>query len=72
MRAIYTEFFMRSPLLVFPLIGLALFMIVFGMVLVRTLGKRGRGLQAFASLPLNDDVPSASPSSLAAQRSQRS
>ncbi|MFO0668375.1 MAG: hypothetical protein U0235_01945 [Polyangiaceae bacterium] len=71
MRAVYTEFFMRSPLLIFPLIGLALFMLVFSMVLVRTLGKRGRGLQAFASL-LSDDAPSAPSSTLAAQRSHRS
>jgi len=72
MRAVYTEFFMRSPLLIFPLIGLALFILVFSMVLVRTLGKRGRGLQAFASLPLSDDAPSAPSSTLAAQRSHRS
>lgn len=57
MRAIYTEFFEKSPLLIFPLVGLSLFLLVFTMVLVRTLGKRGRTLQNFASMPLEGELP---------------
>lgn len=58
MRAIYTEFFQRSPLLIFPLIGLALFITVFTLVLIRTFGKRGRALQAYAALPLEPETSS--------------
>lgn len=58
MRAVYIEFFQRSPLLIFPLIGLALFIAVFTVVLFRTFGKRGRALQAHASLPLEADTAS--------------
>jgi hypothetical protein len=52
MRFVVTQFFEKSPLLVFPLLGLVLFIAVFAIVLVRTLGRRGRSLQAYAWLPL--------------------
>lgn len=55
MRGIYTEFFEKSPLLIFPLLGLTLFILVFAGVLIRTFGRTGRGLQVFASMPLDEE-----------------
>ena len=55
MRFVVTQFFEKSPLLVFPLLGLVLFIAVFAIVLVRTLGRRGRSLQAYAWLPLDEE-----------------
>ena len=56
MRWLYVQFFAKSPLLVFPLVGLAIFVTIFALVLFRTLGRRGRALQAFASMPLADET----------------
>ena len=52
MRFIASKFFEESGLLFFPLISIVLFVTFFFVVLVRTFGKRGRGLQAMAELPL--------------------
>lgn len=55
MRWLYVQYFAKSPLLIFPIIGLVLFILVFALVLFRTFGKRGRALQTFASLPLEKE-----------------
>ena len=51
------EFFLASPLLVYPLIALALFMGVFVMVTVATMMKRSESYAQVADLPLRDQPP---------------
>lgn len=52
----FAEFFAKSPVLAFPIISLVIFIVVFGAVLVRALGKQTRELAAVAEkLPLADD-----------------
>jgi hypothetical protein len=55
MRWLYVQFFDKSPLLIFPLIGLVIFVTIFALVLMRTLGRHGRALQVYASMPLEPD-----------------
>jgi cbb3-type cytochrome oxidase subunit 3 len=56
MGAIARDFFRSSPVLDFPLIALAIFMLVFLAVSVRVLITKGGRLDAAARLPLNDGL----------------
>ncbi len=54
-----SDFFAQSPLLAFPLVGLTIFITVFGVITLRTIhmgkGHAGKArIQHLASLPLND------------------
>jgi hypothetical protein len=55
MRAMSAEFFSRSPLLIFPLIALGIFMAVFLCITARTLLTRRDELQRMAELPLTEE-----------------
>jgi len=46
------DYFRRSPMLILPLVALALFMLVFFIVTVRTLLTKKRSFDALARLPL--------------------
>jgi hypothetical protein len=54
MRQLSADFFARSPLLIFPLIALAVFVVVFIAVSVRALRTRREELDRLAALPLSD------------------
>ncbi len=56
----FQEFFARSDLLFWPLVGLAIFFLTFlGVLAYVFFGmKKGRALDRIASLPLEDDQPS--------------
>lgn len=49
------EFFARSPYLLGPVFALALFIVVFTVVLVRVMMRKPAELEALARLPLDDD-----------------
>ena len=49
------EFFQNSPVLVFPIVGLTLFVAVFVAIVVRVLRTRSASYDAVASLPLSED-----------------
>ena len=49
------EFFQDSPVLVFPVLGLTLFVAVFVAVVVRVLRTRPAAYDQVASLPLSED-----------------
>ena len=53
----FLEFLRRSDLLVWPLVGLAIFLTVFVGVLVKVVldGRRPRYLAELTALPLSDD-----------------
>ncbi len=51
------DFFQRSPMLMLPLVALALFMIVFFAVTVRTVLTNKSRYEAMANLPLEHDAP---------------
>jgi len=53
----YKEFFVHSPVLALPVIALGIFVVVFVMVVIRTMfRKKDQEEQLVASLPLLDDV----------------
>jgi cbb3-type cytochrome oxidase subunit 3 len=54
MGAIAKQFFLASPVLDYPLIALATFMLVFVAITVRALMQERRGVDAAARLPLAD------------------
>lgn len=49
------EFFQNSPVLIFPIVGLTLFVAVFVAVVVRVLRTRSASYDEVASLPLSED-----------------
>ncbi|MBL8601680.1 MAG: CcoQ/FixQ family Cbb3-type cytochrome c oxidase assembly chaperone [Myxococcales bacterium] len=51
----YREFFSHSPLLMYPLLALALFLGVFSLIVARTLGRRADSFDDRAALPLDDE-----------------
>ena len=52
----YHEFFLKSPLLLLPVLSLFLFVTIFAIACTRAFGARGRALARVASrLPLDDD-----------------
>ncbi len=51
----YAQLFTQSPLLVLPLVALALFGAVFFTVVVRVFARRAQTYDAAASLPLEND-----------------
>jgi cbb3-type cytochrome oxidase subunit 3 len=53
----YHDFFAKSPLLAFPIFALAVFIVVFALVVLRTFTRRQREVATLAShLPLEDDA----------------
>jgi hypothetical protein len=54
LSAFSADYFARSPLLVFPVIALGLFMVVFVAVTARALLTRKSELAHMANLPLED------------------
>lgn len=59
MRAIAEGFFEESPVMAAPLIAMLIFMVVFGLVIVRVIRTRREDLDRSARLPLEeggDDV----------------
>jgi hypothetical protein len=58
----YHDFFVKSPLLVLPVLSLFLFVTIFALACVRALGPRGKELARRASrLPLDDDDQGGTP-----------
>jgi len=55
LSSIAREFFQDSPALIFPIVGLALFVAVFVAVVVRVLRTRSASYDKVASLPLSED-----------------
>jgi hypothetical protein len=54
MRLMSADYFARSPLMIFPVIALAIFVVVFVAVTVRALRTRRDELDRLAALPLSD------------------
>jgi len=54
MRLISSEFFARSPVLIFPVLALGLFFAVFVLISLRALLTQREEMDAAARLPLND------------------
>lgn len=54
MRLLTQEFFAQSPVLLFPLVALCLFMGVFTVVALRTFLTRKEAFDPMANLPLED------------------
>jgi hypothetical protein len=52
-----SEYFQKSPMLVYPLVALALFMLVFFVVTLKTVLTRGAQYEGIARLPLEQAVP---------------
>ncbi|MFW5876010.1 MAG: hypothetical protein ACOCXM_04680 [Myxococcota bacterium] len=50
-----SDFFARSPVLLFPVVALALFVTVFMLVSLRTLLWKRQDLEAVSRLPLEED-----------------
>jgi hypothetical protein len=50
-----SDFFARSPVLLYPVVGLVLFMTVFATVSARALLRRREELDRLSRLPLDDD-----------------
>ena len=57
-----SEYFQRSPMLIYPVVALALFMLVFLAVTVRTVLTRGAQFEAIARLPLENQEVARGPS----------
>jgi len=51
----YRQLLEYSPLLIYPLIALVLFLVVFIAVCIRTFAKRAEAYSSQASLPLTND-----------------
>jgi hypothetical protein len=49
----YREFFAHHPLLALPVLSLVLFMVVFAVIVARTLRRRPAQFDALAALPLD-------------------
>ena len=49
----YREFFIHHPMLGLPILSLVLFIVVFAMIVVRTMRKRPSQFDALAALPLD-------------------
>ena len=63
----YQQYFVHSPLLAYPIVALILFVVVFTVIVLRTLGKRWRETATVASrLPLEDDMPRLQPARVSA------
>ena len=56
MRMISAEFFARSPVLVFPILALGLFMIVFVVISLRAVLTSKTQLDAASRLPFDTDT----------------
>ena len=54
-------FFESSPLLIFPIAALLLFILVFTAITIRTLWTDAESLQQVAGLPLDDELPLSKP-----------
>lgn len=54
LRAMSAEFFSRSPVLIFPVLALALFFVVFVVITIRVVLTQREEVDAAARLPLND------------------
>ena len=54
LRQLSADYFARSPLLIYPVLALAIFMAVFLLVSVRALRARREEIDRMASLPLSD------------------
>lgn len=50
-----SDFFARSPVLIFPVVALGIFATVFTLVSLRALLRRSSELEALSRLPLEDD-----------------
>lgn len=50
------DFFARSPVLIFPVIALAIFVAVFTVVSIRAFMRSTSELDALSQLPLEDDT----------------
>lgn len=58
MRLLTEEFFLRSPVLVYPVLAMLLFLAVFLVATLRALLSRRESMDALAHLPLSDaEVP---------------
>lgn len=58
MNAIARQFFADSPVIVYPIVALLLFIAVFLVVTVRTLRTQKTELDALARIPLGDEEES--------------
>lgn len=54
LRQLSADYFARSPLLAYPVIALAIFLVVFVVVSVRALRSRREEVERMAALPLTD------------------
>ena len=50
----YREFFSRSPLLALPIAALLIFVVVFGLILLRVFWRRSSQFEPAARMPLDD------------------
>ncbi|MBL8741853.1 MAG: hypothetical protein JNK04_12185 [Myxococcales bacterium] len=55
MSRLMGQLFNESPLLVWPMVSLAIFMVTFMAVLVATLRRRSAEVEGLAALPLEDE-----------------
>ena len=54
LRQLSADYFARSPVLAYPVLALAIFLIVFIVVSVRALRSRREDVERMAALPLSD------------------
>ena len=54
LRQLSADYFARSPMLEYPVIALAIFLVVFIVVSVRALRSRREDVERMAALPLSD------------------
>jgi len=52
----WRQFFTQSPVLALPMISMAIFMLTFAAVVIRTFRKKAGGFDPLASLPLDEDT----------------
>jgi hypothetical protein len=57
----YGRLFDQSPLIAFPIIGLALFGISFVAILIRTMRRTTEDYRSIANLPLADEISHVKP-----------
>lgn len=55
LSAMATDFFEHSPVLIFPMLALTIFVSVFLFIVLRTYGKKSTHLSYVATLPLDDE-----------------